>query len=169
MFLRRLFQALSFINNPCQPLHTSNNSSNPISIVITPSNINKYSGKCKRDQIPKTIRDTVWIKYHGNKSEGICYACGNIIQRHHAGWHCSHVLSFNKGGNLEIDNLRTCCQHCNLSMGNQNLYTYIHDKKLTGPGSKNVYNYLLLHPSQRFDKRTNNWNKRQETPYHLLC
>lgn len=113
--------------------------------------------KHKRDRIPSDIRNNVWVTYHGETSEGICYCCGVVIQRYHAGWHCSHVVAQNKCGDEIIENLRTCCRHCNLSMGNQNLYAYIQEKGLKGPGSKNVRKYLQQHPSQRFDKRTNNW------------
>jgi len=42
-------------------------------------------------------------------------------------------------------------------MGNQNLYAYIRDKKLKGPGSKNVDAYFKKNPLQKDSKRTNNW------------
>jgi hypothetical protein len=47
-------------------------------------------------------------------------------------------------------------------MGNQNLYTFIRDKELAGPGAKNHRGYLKRHPSQREDKRTNNWGRRRD-------
>lgn len=115
--------------------------------------------KKKRERIPPDIRDNVWKKYHGDKITGICYCCGISIERYHGGWHCSHVKADVKGGPTVIENLRTCCKHCNLSMGNQNLYAYIRDKKLQGPGSKNIPSYLKKHPSQIKDRRTNNWGK----------
>lgn len=117
--------------------------------------------KKKKDAIPKAIRDAVWVKYHGNNEEGICYACNRVIERDC--WHCSHVYSESKDGKVTVDNLRTCCPKCNLSMGNQNLYAYIRDKNLKGPGSKNVAAYFKKNPSQINDKRTNNWgsNKRR--------
>lgn len=111
--------------------------------------------KHEKQKIPKTIRQEVWNKYHCDKTTGVCYSCGKEIQN--KGWHCSHVVSENKGGKIEIDNLRTCCQHCNLSMGNQNLYAYVRDKKLTGPAQTHVNKYFKKHESQKFDKRTNNW------------
>lgn len=60
---------------------------------------------------------------------------------------------------MSLENLRTCCRHCNLSMGDQNLYVYIQGKRLTGPGARNVKAYLDRHPLEKFDKRTNNWGK----------
>src|SRR5579871_4886928 len=76
----------------------------------------KNNKKVKK-AIPKEIRNQVWIKYHGNCNYGICYCCGNYIYRYNAGWHCAHVHSDVKGGKITVDNLRTCCKHCNLSMG----------------------------------------------------
>jgi hypothetical protein len=44
-------------------------------------------------------------------------------------------------------------------MGDQNLYAYIKEKNLRGPGVANVREYLSKHPSQAYDVRTNNWGK----------
>jgi 5-methylcytosine-specific restriction endonuclease McrA len=124
----------------------------------TPKDTNTdISIKHEKQKIPKAVRQAVWAKYHDDKTTGVCYACGKEIQN--KGWHCSHVVSENKGGKIEIDNLRTCCQHCNLSMGNQNLYAYVRDKKLTGPAQTHVNQYFKKHESQKFDKRTNNWGR----------
>lgn len=117
----------------------------------------KSTDKSKRERIPQDIRNAVWTKYHGENTIGICYCCSTQIQRYHAGWHCSHVISYDKGGPTTVENMRTCCKHCNLSMGNCNLYVYIQKKNLNGPGSKNMQNYLKRHKSQINDKRTNNW------------
>ena len=146
-----------------------------------PANVSQNETR-KRDRISTDVRNAVWVTYHGHNSTGICYCCGIKINRYHAGlvhsagrpsgslskldasvpftgWHCSHVKSDVKNGEEIVENLRTCCQHCNLSMGDQNLYVYIQEKELTGPGSKNIRNYLQRHPSQIGDKRTNNWGK----------
>lgn len=108
-----------------------------------------------RTAIPRRLRNDVWIKYQGNKNHGMCYCCGTNIVRTNYGWHCSHVIANVKDGELSIDNLRVCCSHCNLSMGSQNLYAYIRDKYLKGPGFYNVANYFRDHPSQIYDKRLN--------------
>lgn len=113
----------------------------------------------RRDPIPLQVRNTVWETYHGIKQVGTCYCCGVAIQRYNGGWHCSHVVSHHKHGPTTVENMRTCCRKCNLSMGDQNLYTYIREKNLTGPGSKNATRYLKRHPSQILDVRTNNWGK----------
>lgn len=114
-----------------------------------------------RKPIPNDIRNNVWLKYHGERDIGACYCCGIVIWRYNSGWHCSHVQADVKFGSATIENLRACCRHCNLSMGDQNLYAYIYEKKLRGPGAKNVTQYFAQNPSQVNDRRTNNWGKRR--------
>ena len=123
---------------------------------------NPVETKKKKQAIPKKIREATWIKYHGNSDEGICYCCSKIVERYHAGWQCSHVHSESTGGEITIDNLRVNCSGCNQSMGNQNLYAYIRDKNLKGPGSKNVNVYFKKNPSQINSKRTNNWGNNKK-------
>jgi len=120
-------------------------------------NRNKDKTPKPKDKIPKAVREAVWEKYHGTKSTGVCYSCGERIQRYNKGWHCSHVLADAKGGEETVENLRTCCPHCNLSMGDQNLYVYMKAHNMKGPGKTNVNKYLKKHPSQHLDTRTNNW------------
>jgi 5-methylcytosine-specific restriction endonuclease McrA len=113
-----------------------------------------------KEHISKALRDEVWEKYHGNKDTGKCYCCGAKINRYHGQWHAGHVRAEVKSGPTTLENLRTCCPHCNLSMNDQNLYAYIRDKDLHGPGRKNVDRYFKHHKSQIHDKRTNNYNKK---------
>jgi 5-methylcytosine-specific restriction endonuclease McrA len=159
MFLRRLY---NYFFGPVDiaPLRYSEVPQQPIKPIDT--SLHQQQSKPitkKRDPIPLQVRNTVWETYHGIKQIGTCYCCGIPIERYHGGWHCSHVVAHHKQGPTTVDNLRTCCRKCNLSMGDQNLYTYIQEKKLTGPGSKNATRYLKQHPSQIFDVRTNNWNR----------
>ena len=90
-------------------------------------------------------RHEVWEKYHGDAEQGICYTCGNQVQRRNKGWHCSHVQALARGGSNEVENLRVCCAHCNLSMHTTNLYLYTYQKKLTGPASKKAKQYCIDH------------------------
>jgi hypothetical protein len=113
----------------------------------------------EREPIPRTMRNFVWVEYHGENNIGACYCCGAQIGRYHAGWHCAHVVAEAKGGETRVENLRPCCRHCNLSMGDQNLYAYIKEKGLKGRGAKDVDQYLRLHSSQVGDRRDNNWGK----------
>lgn len=143
MFLRRLFEAFFGDNSSAKPAKSPNTT----------------TGQHKRDRIPKNVRDSVWTMYHGNNTTGICYSCGKTVERFNSGWHCSHILADVRGGKEILENLRVCCPKCNLSMGDQNLYAYIRDKNMSGPGSRNVNSYFRRHPSQVHSKRSNNWNK----------
>lgn len=105
-------------------------------------------------RIPSHVRDGVWLKYHGANITGSCYCCGKIIEKYYAGWHCSHVVARDKGGQNTIENLRPCCAGCNLSMGDCNLYKYIIDKNLGGPGVKNIEKYRKVNPKFYHDRRT---------------
>lgn len=113
----------------------------------------------KVGQIPAKLRNQVWVKYHKEQNQGVCYVCNKEIERFNNGWHCSHVVSKIKGGPNSVENLRTCCSFCNLSMRDRNMYAYIKDKKMLGPGKKNVANYFKKHPDQINDVRTNNYGK----------
>lgn len=149
MFLARLFNYFFGPVQAPQPQYTAVPQQPPRQRQITN----------KREPIPLQVRNTVWETYHGIKQVGVCYCCGTPIERYNKGWHCSHVVAHNKNGPTTVENLRTCCRKCNLSMGDQNLYTYIREKHLTGPGSKNAQRYLKQHPSQILDVRTNNWSR----------
>ncbi len=124
-----------------------------------------------KKQYKLSLRDKVWIAYHGEKLYGSCYSCGKIIYRYGytspkskssalEGWQCSHVIAKSKGGPNTISNLRVCCRHCNLSMGNQNLYVYMKHNKMKGPGKKNIYDYLKKYPCQINDIKM--YNRRME-------
>ncbi len=141
--------------------NTKNNTKNNVNNKNDDKNVTIETKK-KKQVIPKKIRDAVWVKYCGQGDEGICYCCSKKVDRYHAGWQCSHVFSENMGGEISVENLRVNCSSCNLSMGNQNLYAYIRDKKLKGPGSKNVDAYFKKNPSQKDSKRTNNWGNNKK-------
>ncbi|CAH6418173.1 Hypothetical protein HVR_LOCUS48 [uncultured virus] len=149
------YQRINDLQNPNKPARSNITNSKQTNPKTTKND------KHKRDRIPSDVRNNVWLRYHGERNQGNCYCCAAIIDRYHGGWHCSHVIADTKNGEETVENLRTCCQHCNLSMGDQNLYVYIQKKNLSGPGAKNVKAYLDRHPSQKLDKRTNNWGKRR--------
>jgi 5-methylcytosine-specific restriction endonuclease McrA len=121
-----------------------------------------YSKEYKKQPISRTLRQEVWTAYAYNNTCP-CYVCG--VKLVNKGWHCSHVTAEVKGGKTELHNLRVCCAHCNTSMGDQNLYTYIHKLQekgveVKGPGRYNCDAYLKKHPKLVYDKRTNNWIKK---------
>ena len=105
----------------------------------------------ERKPIPPEIRAQVWTLYHGKSVTGRCYVCGVRISRDK--WHCAHVVADADGGNPTVRNLRPSCQHCNLSMGTLNLYWYIQERKMEGPGKENAEKYLRDHPRARKVRR----------------
>lgn len=77
------------------------------------------------NQLPKTIRNIVWNREFGNKSNiELCYCCSTeTITR--ANYHCGHIISRNCGGSDDIDNLKPICAQCNLSMGINNMHEFM--------------------------------------------
>jgi 5-methylcytosine-specific restriction endonuclease McrA len=95
---------------------------------------NYFYPPIKRKAIPKRIKEAVWVKYNENRFIGKCYCCGRQIDK--LNYHNAHVVSHKEGGLITVDNLRPSCMSCNLRMGKKNLYQFIKDNKLKGPGSK---------------------------------
>jgi 5-methylcytosine-specific restriction endonuclease McrA len=124
------------------------------STTTTPTASNT-STTSKSKAIPSDVRDQVWLNYHGASTTGTCYCCGKSIEKYRAGWHCSHVIARDRGGENIVSNLRPCCSGCNLSMGNANMYLYIQENKLQGAGAKNVIRYKREHPEQFVTGRSN--------------
>mgnify|MGYP003149206150 CR=1 FL=1 len=73
----------------------------------------------KKKNIPKAIREQVWIRVMGKIYETKCYVhwCSNIINVFD--FHVGHDIPESKGGSLDIYNLKPICARCNQSMGNQ--------------------------------------------------
>ena len=40
-------------------------------------------------------------------------------------FHCGHIISDKKGGEITVDNLRPICNQCNSSMGTMNMNEFI--------------------------------------------
>lgn len=77
-----------------------------------------------KENIPKTIKNSVWLKYMGKIFEGKCFCCGltNISVFDYV---CGHVESENKGGKVCVSNLRPICVSCNGSMSTMNMYDFM--------------------------------------------
>lgn len=76
-------------------------------------NIKKY----RKANIPKALREQVWLETFGKMYEHSCHIewCSNIINVFD--FHVGHDIPESKGGTLTIDNLKPICARCNLSMG----------------------------------------------------
>ena len=47
-------------------------------------------------------------------------------------FHCGHIISYHNGGADSVENMRPICPSCNLSMGAENMDTFIERHQLTG-------------------------------------
>ena len=72
----------------------------------------------KKKQIPKAIREQVWIEAFGKKFKHKCYItwCKNQITVFN--FHVGHDQPESKGGSQSLSYLRPICSRCNLSMSN---------------------------------------------------
>jgi hypothetical protein len=70
----------------------------------------------KKNNIPRAIKQQVWLKHIGKKFEDKCTIkwCQNVISVFN--FHTGHNIPESKGGTINIDNLRPICSNCNLSM-----------------------------------------------------
>jgi 5-methylcytosine-specific restriction endonuclease McrA len=68
--------------------------------------------------IPKAVREQVWIKSMGPKFEGKCSInwCENRINVFN--FTVGHDIPRSKGGSDKLDNLHAICCRCNSSMSN---------------------------------------------------
>ena len=103
-------------------------------------NIKKY----RKANIPKALREQVWLETFGKIYEHSCHIewCSNIINVFD--FHVGHDIPESKGGTLTIDNLKPICARCNLSMGDnytisewQNFKTKVDDVKTKAESNKN--------------------------------
>ena len=78
----------------------------------------KKSKKYKKANIPKAIREQVWLQTLGKVYESKCYIswCDNNIDVFN--FHVGHNKPESRGGKLNINNLRPICSRCNHSMSN---------------------------------------------------
>ena len=85
--------------------------------------------KTRKANIPKAIREQVWLKSFGKVYENKCYIhwCTNIINVFD--FHVGHDIPESKGGTLDLLNLEPICCRCNLSMGDN--YTIQEWQKLS--------------------------------------
>ncbi len=88
----------------------------------------KEHGKCSycrkgtKRSFSKKTRHLTWKRYIGNELIGNCFCCCQKIE--YRNFHCSHVVPLCENGSNDIENLRICCAHCNLSCGKQNLLSF---------------------------------------------
>ena len=88
----------------------------------------------RKKNIPKAIREQVWLQTFGKKYEHKCHIhwCNNIITVFD--FHVGHDKPESKGGTLDIHNVKPICARCNLSMSDK--YSIKEWIKLSKPKKK---------------------------------
>jgi hypothetical protein len=77
----------------------------------------------KRKSIPKKIRVETWKNTFGNRMDGACYCCREVLDAM-GSWEAGHIISQAEGGPDTADNLRPVCGTCNKSMGKMNMNVF---------------------------------------------
>jgi 5-methylcytosine-specific restriction endonuclease McrA len=78
----------------------------------------------KKESIPKTLRNCLWINYYADARTGKCQCCKreNIsIDNYHVG----HIIAECNHGTTTLDNLIPLCMLCNTSIQKQNVNDFI--------------------------------------------
>jgi hypothetical protein len=93
--------------------------------------------KKKKEKIPATVRKIVWNTYIGkDNSVGKCLCC-NAEDISSTNFECGHIKSEKNGGEVNIDNLRPICGHCNKSIGGNNMDEFMDKYKIKKPANWN--------------------------------
>lgn len=88
---------------------------------ISYSEMNFYTVK-NTANIPKQRRNELWYTHFNDRTDGVCYVCGQNINIFD--FEAGHVVPRAFGGSNDILNLRPICKVCNRDMGCQNLEKY---------------------------------------------
>ena len=99
------------------PLENSGLATRPI---VIKKNIKLNKLKIKKQKVPPKLRNSLWLKYIGEKTSGICYCCRKNIITVFSGekdtFEAGHIKSEYHGGKIIIGNLLPICKKCNRSM-----------------------------------------------------
>lgn len=105
----------------------------------------------KKQSIPQGIRTLVWNTYNGvDCGQSKCFCCRTCLISQ-LDFQCGHVISENKGGKIEVDNLRPICKTCNGSMGTRNMFNYINEFKLWGYSIEPISEEDVIKPVKKVD------------------
>lgn len=78
-----------------------------------------HKKKYKKKQIPKALREQVWIAKMGRKFYGQCLISWCTNEMTCFSFDCGHNIPESKGGPTNVENLIPICRNCNLGMGNR--------------------------------------------------
>jgi 5-methylcytosine-specific restriction endonuclease McrA len=84
---------------------------------VVPVALIAATAKYTKKNIPKALREQVWLKHVGPRYYGKCKTpwCSNRMNVFN--FHVSHVIAEANGGSTTLENLLPLCDRCNLSMG----------------------------------------------------
>ena len=86
--------------------------------------IKKKKNNSKK-KISKTLKDTVWNTYIGDKIGKIKCPCCNDKDIQQSTFHCGHIVAESKEGKTVLENLIPICATCNTSMNSENMIDFI--------------------------------------------
>lgn len=88
--------------------------------IIVEEEIPKKKTRTKKERIPATVRNIVWVTHFEDSKKGKCWLC-RVEDISSANFECGHVISERNGGKVTVDNLRPICGFCNKSVGTMNM------------------------------------------------
>lgn len=71
-----------------------------------------------------------WRNYIGDSLNGDCWCCGCTIT--YEQWYTVHIIPNYKGGSNTVENLRSVCTHCNLSMSDKDMVDFATEHRVKG-------------------------------------
>jgi hypothetical protein len=83
----------------------------------------KTRAKYRKEKIPATVRNIVWVTHFKESKKGQCWLC-KVEDISSANFECGHVISEKFGGKATIDNLKPICSFCNKSVGTMNMHDF---------------------------------------------
>ena len=152
----------------------SDNNNNNNDDISSPAKAAK--SRNSKQTIPPNKKSEIWTTYVGNLHKSKCYCCGTIPIES-TSFSAGHIHPESDGGSLNILNLRPICVSCNASMGTNNMFVYMLQKKMGGwkqaleSSSIEIYLHILCSSSQRysasleeFHSDYSKWCDEQNTP-----
>lgn len=105
----------------------------------------------RKKKIPAALRIAVWNTYIGAENLKEKCLCCSEVDITIISFACGHIIAESKGGLSTIDNLRPICNHCNLSMGTQNMEDFIMDQGFKRNANWNGYNNKIQKCNELID------------------
>lgn len=76
-------------------------------------------------EIPCTVKNTIWNRYIGGKSETAqCFCCTHEIISFD-NYYCGYIINKQNGGLVHLDNLLPICKYCNDSLKEMNMVDFM--------------------------------------------